>query len=144
MGLWKLYWRASRQICLKSVQRPGRHLGCSSERCALCRAERWRSQRRTGAVELHAHVPLLIASCAPCDGPDGLPTGNGSAGITVVESASAAATITADFISEIFSLPTCAASSWRTPPSQPRARGLFDHLVGKRDQRRGKFDAKQL
>jgi len=89
-------------------------------------------------------VPLLIASCAPCDGPDGLPTGNGSAGITVVESASAAATITADFISEIFSLPTCAASSWRTPPSQPRARGLFDHLVGKRDQRRGKFDAKQL
>jgi len=95
-------------------------------------------------VELHAHVPLLIASCAPCDGPDGLPTGNGSAGITVVESASAAATITADFISEIFSLPTCAASSWRTPPSQPRARGLFDHLVGKRDQRRGKFDAKQL
>src|SRR6516225_5356572 len=98
MGLWKLYWRASRQICLKSVQRPGRHLGCSSERCALCRAERWRSQRRTGAVELHAHVPLLIASCAPCDGPNGLPTGNGSAGITVAESASAAATITADFI----------------------------------------------
>ena len=48
--------------------------------------------------ELHAHVPLLIASCAPCDGPDGLSTGNGSAGITVAESASAAATIAADFI----------------------------------------------
>ena len=49
-------------------------------------------------MELHAHVPLLIASCAPCDGPNGLPTGNGSAGITVAESASAAATIIADFI----------------------------------------------
>jgi len=43
-------------------------------------------------------VPLLIVSCALCDGPDGLPTGNGSAGITVAESASAAATIAADFI----------------------------------------------
>src|SRR6516162_4301266 len=48
--------------------------------------------------ELHAHVPLLLASCAPCDGPDGLPTGNGSAGTTVAESASAAARMAADFI----------------------------------------------
>src|SRR5262249_55758665 len=28
-----------------------------------------------------------------------------------------------------------AASSWRTPPSQPRARSLFDHLVGAGEQR---------
>ena len=49
-------------------------------------------------MELHAHVPLLVASCAPCDGLDGLPTGNGSAGITVAESARAAAKIAADFI----------------------------------------------
>src|SRR5262249_57068897 len=54
------------------------------------------------AVELHAHVPLLIASCAPCDGADGLATGNGSAGITVAESASAVATIAADFIRRFF------------------------------------------
>jgi len=53
-------------------------------------------------VELHAHVPLLIASCAPCDGADGLATGNGSAGITVAESASAVATIAADFIRRFF------------------------------------------
>jgi len=63
-------------------------------------------------VELHAHVSLLIASCAPCGGPDGLATGNGSAGITVAESASAAATIAADFI-EIFSFTACTANSWR-------------------------------
>jgi len=63
-------------------------------------------------VELHAHVPLLIASRAPCGGPDGLATGNGSAGITVAESASAAATIAADFI-EIFSFTACTANSWR-------------------------------
>src|SRR5215468_9717444 len=36
----------------------------------------------------------------PCGGPDGLTTGNGSAGITVAESASAAATIAADFIGD--------------------------------------------
>jgi hypothetical protein len=59
-------------------------------------------------------------ACAPCDDPDGLATGSGSAGITIAESASAAATIAADFI-EIFSFTTCAASSWRTRPSQPRA-----------------------
>ena len=53
-------------------------------------------------MELHAHVPLLIASCAPCDGADGLATGHGSAGITVAESASAVATIAADFIRRFF------------------------------------------
>ena len=74
-------------------------------------------------MELHAHVPLLIASCAPCDDPDGLATGNGSAGVTVAESASAAATIAADFM-EIFSFTTCAAMTWRTPPSPPCASAL--------------------
>jgi hypothetical protein len=39
-----------------------------------------------------------------------LATGNGSAGITVAENASAAATIAADFM-EIFSFTICAASS---------------------------------
>jgi len=51
-------------------------------------------------VELHAHVPLLITSCAPCDGPDALATGNGSAGVTVAKSASAVATIATDFIED--------------------------------------------
>jgi hypothetical protein len=87
--------RHPRQICLKRDQQSSSRLWLRT--MALCRAERWRSQRRTGAVELHAHVPLLIACCAPCDGP-GLATGNGSAGITVAESASTAATIAADFI----------------------------------------------
>ena len=73
--------------------------------------ERWSST---------AHVPLLLASCAPCDGPDGLPTGNGSAGTTVAESASAAATMAADFIRR-FSPYYLRRRLWRTLPSQPRA-----------------------
>src|SRR5215471_13714253 len=45
-----------------------------------------------------ARKSLAGVACAPCDDPAGLATGSGSAGITIAESASAAATIAADFI----------------------------------------------
>lgn len=73
-------------------------------------------------------LPLLIASCAPCDGPDGLPTSNGSAGITVAESASAAATIAADFIRR-FS-PDYLRRQLSANAGIAASRAHLDHLVG--------------
>src|SRR5262245_2073900 len=39
---------------------------------------------------------------------------------------------------------TPAASSWRTPPSRPRAVSLFDHLVGKREHLVRNIDAERI
>ena len=59
-----------------------------------------------------ARKSLAGVACAPCDDPDGLATGSGSAGITIAESASAAA--------RYFLLHHLRQRSWRTRPSQPR------------------------
>src|SRR5262249_10636041 len=87
-------------------------------------------------------MPWLIASCAPCDGPNGLATGNGSPGITVVESASAATTIAADFIRR-FS-PYYLPATLLAPAAITASRVSFDHLVGAGEKRRRHIYAKRL